>query len=145
MSNSDRHCHSATILVEAEPEKAYEFMADGVKGGNWALGSWDRRQVGGNLFAGTSLYDGTEIFVAVHGDRERLIVDYGAGTDPQDLPVRTMARIIPGPAVGRAPGTCLVSLISWRLERMDDDRWRRLCVSHETEMYIIKGLIEAEK
>ncbi len=145
MSDPDPHCHTATIFVEAEPEKAFEFMADGVKGGKWAIGSWDRREVGDNLFAGTSLYDGTEIFVSVYGDRERLIVDYGAGTDPQDLPVRTMARIIPGPTVGRAEGTCMVSLVSWRLDRMDDDRWRRLCVSHETEMYIIKGLIEAEK
>jgi hypothetical protein len=39
---------------------------------------------------------------------------------------------------------CLVTLISWRAEGMSDSRWRRLCVSHETQMYIIKHMIESD-
>lgn len=142
MATPDRYCHTATISVTASTRTAFDFMADGVAGGRWALGSWDRRKVGDNLFVGTSLYDGKEIYIRVEPDADTLIILYGAGTDPEDLPLRTQVRIVAGQIVGGHTQTCLITLMSWRVEGMNDDRWNRLCVSHETEMYMIKGMIE---
>jgi hypothetical protein len=32
--------------------------------------------------------------------------------------------------------------MAWRAAAMDDDRWRRLTVSHEFEVVLLKNLIE---
>jgi hypothetical protein len=54
-----------------------------------------------------------------------------------------MARVVPGPAVGRDPGCCIVTLSTWRAADTPDDRWRLTCVSHKTEMYMIRNQIES--
>jgi hypothetical protein len=41
--------------------------------------------------------------------------------------------------------TCVVTLMAWRSAFMDDLRWKQLCVSHESQMFIIKARIERMK
>ncbi len=140
----DRHCHTATIEVNAPAEAALRYMSDGIRQGEWAFGSWNRRHVRDNLFVGTSLYDGKETYVRITVDEAMGIVHYYLGEDHDHMVPRNMARIMPGPHIGRDDGVCLVSLISWRHAFMDDERWRQLCVSHEAQMFIIKYRIEAD-
>jgi hypothetical protein len=143
MSTSDLYCHTTSIEVNVPADVAFEHMADGMKHSTWAFGSAKRRHIGDNLFVGTSIYSGDDVYVRLVPDPNKLMVDFEVGHDPDKLLPRIMARIIPGTSINREPGMCVVSLISWRAEGMSDSRWHRLCVSHETQMYIIKHMIES--
>ena len=144
MTDSDIHCHTASIAVAVTPKAAFAFMSDGVKQGEWSFGSWQRRRVGDGLYTGTSLFTGQQSYVSIKGDSDKLLIDYAVGADPDNLSPRIMARIIPGDVLGLAPGHCLISLIVWRTADMSDERWHLLAVSHETEMYLIRHLLESQ-
>ncbi|MGH8704693.1 MAG: hypothetical protein ACREUO_04645, partial [Burkholderiales bacterium] len=109
--------------------------------GRWALGCFDTRKVGKNLFRGASLFDGEELLFRTVGDRARLVVDYHVGTDAAKLVPRLMARVIPGAAVGRARNSCLVSLVAWRDGSMPEARWERLVACHEVEIRLVQALL----
>lgn len=104
--------------------------------GRWALGAFDTRKVGENLFRGTSLFDGKAMLVRPVGDPGKLLVDYHVGTSAARLAPRIMARVIP-----RTRRSCLVSLVAWREPSMTDARWERLVACHETEIRLIQALI----
>src|SRR5438445_12836685 len=97
------HCVTAECAVPAR--RAYAFLSDGLEVGRWALGSFEARRVGRNLFRGRSLFDGTEVLYRPVGDAPRWIVDAHVGTDPQALAPRGMARGGPGRATGRGEGS----------------------------------------
>jgi hypothetical protein len=104
--------------------------------GRWALGAFNTRKVGENLFRGTSLFDGKPILVRPVGDVKRLLVDYHVGTKATRLAPRIMARAIP-----RTRNSCLVSLVAWREPSMTDARWERLVACHEAEIRLIQALL----
>jgi hypothetical protein len=143
MDFDDQYCHTASTLVDRPAEIAFAFMSDGMKQARWALGSWDRRRVPPDLFVGTSLFNGKETYVRLAVDPAHMVVIYYVGPAPDALQPRNMARVVPGPAVGRDPGCCIVTLSTWRAADTPDDRWRLTCVSHKTEMYMIRNLIES--
>ena len=70
---------------------------------------------------------------------EQLLVDYEVGPAPDRLLRVNSARIIPGPAVGRPEGTCLIALTKWRGPDEGDVAWRRGCSAFDTEIHMIKG------
>lgn len=144
MDISDPHCHTCSCAVETPARQAFDYMADGIRQGEWTFGSWDRRQVGEQLFVGRSMFDDKETFIRIDADAERLVVYYRIGDDPEHLQARNMARIVSGPDLGWEQSRCLVTLLAWRSHFMSDDRWKQLCVSHETQMFIIKTRIEAQ-
>ena len=131
--------HSVTAECAVPARRAYAFLSDGLAVGRWALGSFDARRVGRNLFRGRSLFDGGEVLYRPVGDAARLIVDYHVGTDPRALSPRVMARVVPGEATGRSRDTCLVTLVAWRDASMTDARWDRLVASHEVEIHLIQA------
>ena len=136
------HCVSAECAVPAR--RAYDFLVDGLAVGRWALGSFGARRVGPNLFRGRSLFDGAAVLYRPVGDRERLIVDYHVGTDPQALVPRVMARVVPGEATGRDRRSCLVTLVAWRDADMTDARWERLVACHEVEIRLVQAQLAAK-
>lgn len=138
----DPHCHSSSILVQVPAVQAFELMADGVKQGQWAWGSWQRREVEPGLFVGTSVFDGRETFVRLHVDLDRLQVDYDVGRTPDRMQFRNMARVIPGGLLQHGDDKCVVSLLTWRLATQDDAAWQQMSTVHEAEMYLIRGLLE---
>jgi len=140
----DPHCHSSSILVQVPAVQAFELMADGVKQGQWAWGSWQRREAEPGLFVGTSVFDGRETFVRLHVDSERLQVDYDVGRTPDRMQFRNMARVIPGGLLQHGDDTCVVSLLTWRLATQDDAAWQQMSTVHEAEMYLIRGLLERQ-
>ncbi len=133
------HCVSAECAVPART--AYEFLCDGMAVGRWALGCFDTRKAGRNLYRGASLFDGKELLFRPVGDRARLVVDYHVGADAATLAPRVMARVIPGAAVGRARDSCLVSLVAWRDASMPEARWERLVACHEVEIRLLQALL----
>jgi hypothetical protein len=125
-----------------DADTAFAFLADGMNQTYWALGSWDRRPVGDGVFAGTSLFDGTELFVRVIPRPEVLVVDFETGRSPDELQHRVEARVIPGEPLGRPPRTCVVTLTIWRADDVTDPAWELLGHSFATEIQMIKGRLE---
>jgi len=132
-------CHAATVAVDVPAEEALAFMADGIALGRWAMGCWNTRRAGANLFVGHSLFDQSEGWVRIAVDRKLLNVDYHVGPSPARLKHQNTARVIPGADVGRNPRTCLVTLLAWRPGDMSDADWNRICLTHEAEMLLIQA------
>lgn len=132
MTGALSHCVSAECAVPAR--RAYAFLSDGLAVGRWALGSFNAKRVGRNLFRGRSLFDGAPVHYRPVGDPARLIVDYHVGADPKALVPRVMARV-----VGRGSRSCLVMLVAWRDASMTDARWERLVACHEVEIRLIQA------
>jgi hypothetical protein len=97
--------HAASAEVAVSAETAFAYLSDGLRQGEWTLGSWNREQIGEQLFRGTSLFTGAETFVRITADPEHLLVDYEVGAAPDQLFRVNSARAVPGPAVGRPEGT----------------------------------------
>ena len=45
-------------------------------------------------------------------------------------------------SLGRDPGTCIVTLTSWRTAKATDAAWERGAHVYKTEMHLIKGRLE---
>ena len=137
--------HSAAALVAVPAVEAFDFLADPLRLGEWSLGCMATRPTDTpGTYAGTSLFDGSEGFFAREADSERLLVDYRVGPADAMRP-RIMARVTPGPVLGRSPRECVVTLVAWRTADMSDERWARLCATHEVEVHLIKAQIESRR
>ena len=101
MPADDPNAHSASIEVGVPAEAAFAFMADGMKQNHWALGSVNRRELGGNLFVGQSSFDGTDLYVRIDGYPELLLVDDSTGATPDELIPSVEARVRRGEWLGR--------------------------------------------
>jgi hypothetical protein len=137
--DKDALCHHATVDVAAPAERAFAFMADGLKLGTWAMGCWNTRAVEPDLFVGNSLFDGAEGYVRIVPDRALLNVDYHVGAAPDRLAHMNSARVIPGATLGHDPASCVVTLLAWRPAAMDEARWQRVRATHEAEMLLIQS------
>lgn len=142
MYTGDELCHSSSIEVNAPAEVAFNYLSDGVAQGDWTLGSMQRKQLDADLFSGVSIFNGNELFIRIDADRARLMVFYHVGTDRKNLQPRNVVRVIPGTVIGKTEAVCLVTLLSWRDSTAGDEKWKLTCVSHETEMFIIRNRIE---
>ncbi len=142
MSFEDQYCCTASAEVLVPAAVAFAYMADGVRMGEWTLGSWNRRRISERLFVGTSLFDNTETYVEVQQHRDLLLIDYAVGKSPQRLVRCVSTRIVPGELCGRGPESCLVTLMAWRLPDQSDDDWRRVYQSYAVELPMIKGRLE---
>ena len=134
--------HAASIEVSVPADAAFAYLSDGLKQGDWTLGSWNREQIGERLFKGTSLFTGAETFVRITAHPQHLLVDYDVGPALDQMLRLNSARAVPGPLVGRAEGTCVIALTKWRLPDEDDAQWRRGCATFDTEIHMIKGRLE---
>lgn len=142
MDISDTHCHTSTTVVNKPANEVMAYIADGMKHNDWALGCLDRKQIGENLFHGRSLLDGGDTYVRLYPDFDNLHVYADVGRSSDDLLPRVFIRVVPGEIVDRDKDSCLVSLITWRWDMADED-WMKMCVSHATEMFIIRSKLES--
>lgn len=133
--------HCATVECAVPAERAFAFLCDGAMLGRWAFGCWQAEPRENGLVVGRSLFHGGETWARAVGDPRLLSVDYHVGASPDALVPRIMARVVPGPVVGRGADVCLVSLIAWRDQGMDDARWHRLVACHEVEILLIQALL----
>lgn len=133
----------ATARVNVSAAVAFDFMADPIALGTWALGCMNvDRPADGAPFRGTSMFDGSHLYFEIVPHRALLLLDYRVGT-PGDLKPRICARIVPGEVCGLSAEQCYVSLIAWRSSDMSEERWQRLCDSHRAEIWLIKSKLES--
>jgi hypothetical protein len=144
MSLVDPNAICASSEVKVPAATAFEFMADGMKQDHWALGSMGREDLGGGLFRGKSSFDGTDLYVRLDSDRDRLLVDYSVGDTAEKLLPHVEARIRPGSWIGLADGdaACVVTLTIWRWPGAEQDEWEFTEHLWRTEIRLIKGAIE---
>ena len=133
---------SVAELVAVGADTALAFLADGMNQRFWALGSWDRREVGDGVFVGTSLLDGTELYVRPIPNPALLLVDFETGEDRRSLAHEVEARVVPGSALGHAEETCLVVLTVFRRAAAADAGWEQAWHMFQTEIQMIKGRLE---
>jgi hypothetical protein len=140
MNNPDQDlCYTVTALVAAPARAAFDYLADGAKVGEWALGALAAKRVGdSDLFVS----EAHGIAFRVDADANRLLIDYHVGGSEKDLVMRIATRLIPGETMGRGAGTCLVSMAAWRPKSFDDRRWSRLKAFHDAEIHLIREKIE---
>ena len=119
MPVDDANAHSASIGVNVPADVAYAFLADGMNQSYWALGSMERRDLGDNLYVGTSMFNGKELYVRLRPNAELRLVDYFLGADPETCVHLVESRVVPGEELGRAAGTCVVTNTHWRPEAAD--------------------------
>jgi hypothetical protein len=134
--------HAASAEVAVPAGEAFAYLADGLKQSDWALGSWQREQIGERLFRGVSLFDGSDTFVCITSDPAALLVDYEVGPALERMLRVNTARVVPGPMIGRPEGTCVVTLMKWRTPSQGEQDWRRACVTFDVEIHMIKGRLE---
>ncbi len=141
MNNADQDlCYTVTAAVAAPARVAFDYLADGAKVGEWALGALEAKRVGdSDLF----LSKEHKLALRVDADAKRLVIDYHVGSSASDLVMRISTRVIAGEAMGRGAGTCLVSMAAWRPKTFDDRRWSRLRAFHDAEIHLIREKIEA--
>ncbi len=139
---SDGLSHCVTALCEVAAHRALAFLADGLAVGRWALGCMNTASVGDGVYRGISLFDGSQMFAMPVAHAALGIVEFHVGAEPTKLVPRIIAKVVSGPEIGRGADQCLVSLIAWRDAAMSDDRWRRLCATHEAEIYLLRAQIE---
>lgn len=134
--------HSASAQVDVRAAIAFTYLGDGLRQADWALGSWDRTEVGDGLFRGRSLFDGSDVYVRISTVPAAMLVDYEVGPSPDQLRRVNSARVVPGEVLGWPPSSCVVTLMKWRTPAQDDDAWARLCAAYDAEIHMVKGRLE---
>ncbi len=142
MVSEDQYCHTASITVGTPAQAAFEYLADGLRQGEWTLGATRRRQVGEALFVGTSMFDEHEAYVRILAVPEHLLVTCWVGPAPEKLLPRIWLRVVPAEHLERPAETCVVTLLAWRPTGQSDDSWRLTRVTHEAEVFLIRGYLE---
>lgn len=136
-------------LCRARVAEALALLSTAAGLGRWNLGLWHTREAAPGLLSGTSLFGGApglaQVQVQVQEDGAGGSVHYRVGATPQTLVPRIQARVQAGEELGHAAGTCVVTLLAWRTADMDATRWQRLCATHETEIEIIRSVLEAPR
>jgi hypothetical protein len=135
-------CQVASVELAVPAERAFAYLADGMKQGEWALGSWNRRDLGDGLFSGTSLFDGSELLIRLTGHPEHLLVEYEVGESADALRPLVWARVVPGLVLGLGEARCVATLAAWRTAGEPDELWERLGHAFATEVHMIKGRLE---
>jgi hypothetical protein len=137
--------HSVTIEINKSWEETYDYIREPLNLGKWALGCWDTRATDEeDLYVGTSLFNNETSYFRIEADKKTRVIDFLVG-DQSSLQPRISVRIVPGEVYGNSDAFCLVTINAWRDMQMSDERWHQLCVCHETEILLVKALIEREE
>lgn len=138
--------HITSVEIERSAPQVFAFVSTPANLDRWTFGTWEIEIDEDGLVHGTSLFDGSPIHVRVDPDPKRLIVDYLIA-DTRDGPLipRIMARVTPGDRLGRPATHSVLSLMTWRNADSDDFAWHRLTTIHETEILLVKSIIEQQE
>lgn len=136
--------HCASTVCNTSAERAFAFLADGKKLGEWALGSLSTEHVSDGVFRGRSIDTGECAFSRLVPD-EHGVVRYEVGASFEELSPWIWAIVQPCGRLGGSAQQCVVTLLAWRPASMSDSGWELLRRQHEVEILIIKAQLEQER
>ena len=143
---TDDRCYTVTIETKVTAEVLLKFISDPNKLGEWALGSSKPiKSLGDGVYSGTSLFDDEATSFRINVYQRFNQVDYEVGYLGGQLLPWIVGRVTPGPVVGLDSGHSLLTMMAWRHKDWSDEDWRLVCVSHETEVFLIRHLVEKAK
>ena len=139
----DGWAHVCSVGIDRPATAAMAFLADPERLSSWAVGMGETTVHADGLIEGA--FPGTKepIWARIDADPGRSTVHYHLGPGPDSLAPRIMIRVVPGSVLEGDPRACVVSLIAWRQEGMDDARWEGLKSGHEREIREIRRLVES--
>ena len=139
----DGWAHVCSVGIDRPAAAAMAFLADPERLSSWAVGMGETTVHADGLIEGA--FPGTKqpIWARIDADPARSTIHYHLGPDPGSLAPRIMVRVVPGSVLESDPRACVVSLIAWRQEGMDDARWEGLKSGHEREIREIRRLVES--
>lgn len=139
MSDPLTHITSARIARPAADVMAYLTNPHNFE--TWQDGMRQTEVIGPRSIKGVTV-SGKSAYAEIHEIVAEGAIFFHLGSDPADLTPRIMMRIVDGAHLDASSNECVVSMIAWRLDSMDDKRWRRLIDTHEAEIVGLKTLIE---
>ena len=139
----DGYAHICSIRIDRPAETVLAFLGAPERLSSWAAGMGRARVHEDGLVEGAFPDSGEPIWARIDADRDRNTIHYHLGPEPSSLAPRIEIRVVPGAVLQSDAGSCVVSMIAWRQEGMDDARWRSLKSGHETEILEIRKLVEA--
>ncbi|MEX3012057.1 hypothetical protein [Hoeflea sp. TYP-13] len=137
--------HVVSVEIERPASDVFAFVSTPQNLDQWTFGTWQIEIDEDGLVHGTSLFDASSVYVRVDPDPDRLIVDYHiANAKDGPLIPRIMARVTPGEFLDRPTNRSVLSLLTWRMAGSDDFSWYKLTTIHETEILLVKSIIEQQ-
>ena len=132
----------ASIVINRHAKTVFKFMSDPNNMDLWSFGTWRIKVDNEGLVHGQSIFDGSAAFVRIQPNEQNYLIDYWVGTDSTYLVPRIFVRITSGEVTGSATENCVMSMIAFRNESMNDERWHRLVTAHAFEVQLIKSVLE---
>jgi len=139
----DGHADIVSVRVDCAADIALDYLSDPGTLDKWALGMGETEVLGPNLVKGSYSGDGSDIYALIEKQENFGAIYYFLGNQLGQLTPRIMIRVVAGKDLDAPADSCVVSMIAWRLDSMDDTRWQDLVSHHEEEILLIKNLIEA--
>ena len=126
-----------SINITGDIDELYDFMQDMNKINEWSLGiKWNNN--GREIIEGISNYDDSISYLKITNKKDIKQITYSIGTDINNLVPRIYVYII------KTDKNYInkLSMVSYRTQDMDNERWENLKESHKKEVKIIKKLFE---
>ena len=139
----DGRAHICSVAIDCPAGDVMAFLQAPENLASWAAGLGEARVHADGLIEGAFPETKRPIWARIDPDPDRGTISFHVGPDRDSLVSRIMVRVVPGDVLDGNARTCVVSLIAWRLETMDDARWAGLKSGHEREILTVKRQIEA--
>ena len=141
----DGLAHITSIQSSCKPEKTFHCLSDLNQITEWNFNLAEVRMIESHLAEGILKLNGESILIRVSLEEEMKIIHFHLGNSKDSLVPRIMIRVLPHPFSGKNVFGSLISMIAWRMEEMDDERWRSLKAAHEYEILQIKAMLESKE
>ena len=127
-----------SINIIGEIDTIFNFMQDMNKINEWSLGvKWNNNNH--EIIEGISNYDNSTLYLKITTKEDKKQITYWIGKDKNNLSPRIYVYII------KTDFTIYnnkLSMVAYRTQDMDNERWENLKESHKKEVKIIKNLFE---
>ena len=141
----DGLAHITSVQSSCNPEKAFHCLSDLNQIPEWNFNLAEVRMVESHLAEGILKLNGESILIRVSLEEKMKIIHFHLGNSKDALVPRIMIRVLSHSFLGKTDSGSLISMIAWRTEGMDDERWRALKAAHEYEILQIKAMLESKE
>ena len=126
-----------SINIIGEIDTIFNFMQDMNKINEWSLGvKWNNNNH--EIIEGISNYDNSTLYLKITTKEDMKQITYWIGSNVNNLSPRIYVYLIETNKIYNNK----LSMVAYRTQDMDNERWLGLKESHKKEVKIIKKLIE---